>query len=269
MNENTSLSNGFYVGVRSNIRNFHFDPPKMAKGITDDVSMEEFFRSLNGGGKVRTTAPTSGTESGSTSNEATTLFSGWFSTTKARNLSDKCRQAALIYAAASEDGVDEPTMCANMVRSFKKGAAAVLGRCADSGEAITQATADEINRNACVLTEIKVIVLCVSDTEVSGGRLDPKTGKWYSEKVIRKFYVSHRPLKKLLEAFAQELADDTTNVTMEGKLVAVRSDKVTVRQGRNYRESQFRIVTSYDTGSAEDERIKLALDRIRARYMRT
>lgn len=265
MNEkNPSLLSGYYVGVRSNIRKFHFSLPKVAKALTDDVSMEEFFRSLNNGEKTRTT-PVSNNTARTPSDEKTTLFSGWVPAENARNLSDKARSADLIYGAASEDSPEEVRNAKKRVADFKKGAAAVLGRCADTGETITQAIADEINRNECIVTEIKVVILCVSDTEVSGGRLDPKTGKWYSEKTLRKFYVFTRPSENLLSAFAKEIADPTTNVSYDGRLIAVRSDKVTFRTGRNYRESSFRIITSWDAGSENDEKVRTALERIRAR----
>lgn len=259
-NTNTPLSPGYYVGVRRSLRSFHFSVPKLTKGISPDTSMDDFFNQLNSGVKVK---PTGGnTNVPNPSREKSTSFSGWIPTTNARNLSDKCYAAPEIWAAA---GGDDPNVAGGMVKAFKKGAAAVLGRCADSGETITEAVASEINKNQCVVHELKIVILRVSSTEIPGARHDEKTHMWYLEKTIRKFYVTESPLDSLIQGFAEEIADDGTNVTAERKLVAVRADKVTPRTGRNAYTSGFRIVTKSAGFSEDDQQLLAAVNRIKAK----
>jgi len=256
----TPLSPGYYVGVRRTLRSFLFSLPKLAKGIPDDMSMDDFFNQLNSGVKVK---PKEGnTNVPKPSREKSTSFSGWIPTTNARNLSDKCYAAPEIWAAA---GGSDPNVAEGMVKAFKKGAAAVLGRCADSGETITEAVASEINRNQCIVHELKIVILRVSSTEIQGARYDEKTRMWYLEKTIRKFYVTESPLDDLIRGFAEEIADANTNVTAERKLVAVRSDKVTPRTGRNAYTKGFRIETRSAGFSNEDQQLLAAVNRIRAK----
>lgn len=257
---NTPLSPGYYVGVRRTLRSFLFSLPKLAKGLPMDTSMDEFFNQLNSGVKVK--PRTGNTNVPNPSREKSTSFSGWIPATNARNLSDKCYAAPEIWAAA---GGSDPNVAEGMVKAFKKGAAKVLGRCADSGEALTEATASEINMNQCVVHELKIVILRVSSTEIPGARYDGKTHMWYLEKTVRKFYVAQPPLDNLLEAFAQEIADPETNVTAERKLVAVRADKVTPRTGRNAYTSGFRIVTQTAGFSDGDQQLLAAVNRVWAK----
>lgn len=261
MSNNAPLSPGYYVGIRRTLRSFSFSLPKLAKGLSADTSMDDFFNQLNSGVKVK---PAGGnTNVPNPGREKSTSFSGWIPTTNARNLSDKCYAAPEIWAAAGGDSPDEASA---LVKRFKKNASAVLGRCADTGESITEATASEINRYQCIVHELKIVILRVSSTEILGGRYDEKTRMWYLEKTIRKFYVTEEPLDVLLNAFAKEIADESTNVTAERKLVAVRADKVTPRTGRNARTSTFRIVTVSAGFSSDDEPLLAAINRIKARF---
>lgn len=257
---NTPLSPGFYVGVRRSLRSFSFSLPKLAKGLPEDTSMEDFFNTLNSGVKMK---PKEGnTNVPNPCREKSTSFSGWIPTANARNLSDKCYAAPEIWSAA---GGSDPNVAESMVKAFKKGAAKVLGRCADSGETITEAIASEINENQCVVHELKIVILRVSSTEVQGARYDEKTRMWYLEKTIRKFYVTESPLDDLIVAFAQEIADSETNVTAERKLVAVRADKVTPRTGRNAYTSGFKIVTKTAGFSDGDQQLMAAVSRVWAK----
>lgn len=258
---NTTLSPGFYVGTRRTLRSFDFSLPRLSEGVKEDMSMEDFFSQLNSGRKVTTkVAPV--TSEPSVTNEKSTSFSGWVRTSNARNLSEKAYAAPEIYQAA---GGGDPQQAEMLVKAFKKQAAKVLSRCADTGETITQATADEINRYRSVVHEIRIVILHVSAQEIVGGRFDPKTNLWYREKTLRKFYLVQPPTDALLMSFNQEIADDDTNVTADRRLVAVRSDKVTPRTGRNAYTSSFRIVTQTSGFTEEDQRLLAACNRIRTR----
>jgi len=256
---NTTLLPGFYVGIRRATRNFSFSLPNQGKGVTDS-DMDHWFMSLNSGTRTVSSAPASNLGA-----EKSTSFSGWHKTDNAINLSNKCLAAPEIYKAAG--GVD-PNLAKDWVSQFKKKAAEVLSRCADSGEAITEATAAEINRCACVVHEIKVVVLCVKDTEFPGARHDGNTNRWYFEKTVRKFFLTENPLDSLLHAFAAEIADETTEVNAERKLVAVRNDRVTPRTGRAARTSSFTIrQVSNDEAMATDALLLAAVNRIKQKQL--
>lgn len=258
MSSNTTLTKGYYLGVRRATRNFSFSVPKIGQGVTD-TDMDKWFNQLNSGKKV--TANTVPTHNPSA--EKSTSFSGWIRTDNAVNLSAKCLAAPEIYKAA---GGDDPNLAQEKVKSFKKKATEVLSRCCETQEAITEATAAEINICACCVHEIKVVILCVSDTERSGFRHDSNTNMWYQEKTIRKFYLSNNPNDVLIESFARELADPGTSVNAERKLVAVRADKTTPRTGRNAYTSTFSIRTvSNEEAMATDAKLLAAVERIRSK----
>lgn len=260
MSTNTALTEGYYLGVRRATRNFSFSVPKIGQGVTD-TDMDKWFNQLNSGRKVTVnTAP-----SNNPSAEKSTSFSGWIRTDNAVNLSAKCLAAPEIYKAA---GGDDPNLAQEKVKSFKKKATAVLSRCCETQEAITEVTAAEINACACCVHEIKVVVLCVSDTERPGFRHDQNTGMWYKEKTVRKFYLSQSPMDSLIESFARELADPGTSVNAERKLVAVRADKTTPRTGRNAYTSSFSIRSiTNEEAMATDAKLLAAVQRIKAKML--
>lgn len=249
------LSPGFYVGIRRATRNFSFTVPKLGKGTTDS-DMDKWFQSLNNGSKTKSQS----NHKSNPSAERSTSFSKWYKTDNAINLSNKCLAAPEIYRVAGGD--DYATMKIR-ITMFKRKAAEVLSRCADTGEAITDAIAAEINVNQCIAHEIKIIVLCVKDTEFPGGRHDENTHMWYMEKVVRKFYVSTPPLDSLLEAFAKEIADPTTTVNAEQKLVVVRNDRVTPT-GVHKSSFTIRPVTDQEFMNA-DQKLLAAVNRIKER----
>lgn len=250
--EKDKLSPGFYVGIRRAIRNFSFSVPKMGRGVTDS-DMDKWFQSLNSGSRPKK----SENHNNNPSAEKSTSFSGWFRTDNAINLANKCSVAPDIYRVA---GGDDPDTARVRVTLFKKKAAEVLSRCADSGEAITDAIAAEINRNSCVVHEIKVVILCVKDSEFPGGRHDENTHMWYEEKVVRKFYLLKPPTDSLLSAFAQEIADPTTGVNAEHKLIVVKNDRVTP----SGRVSSFSIRQVTDSEAVQtDQKLLAAVDRIK------
>lgn len=257
--DNSTLLPGFYIGVRRATRNFSFSLPKIGKGVTDK-DMDKWFMSLNSG--TRTVSPAPAVNKGA---EKSTSFSGWYETDNAINLSNKCLAAPEIYKAA---GGGDPDLAKDRVSQFKKKAANVLSRCADSGEAITETIAAEINSCACIVHEIKVVVLCVKDSEFPGARHDGNTNRWYLEKTVRKFFLAESPLDSLLRSFASELADKTTGVNAERKLVAVRSDRVTPRTGRSARTSNFSIrQTSDEEAMATDALLIAAVNRIKQKQL--
>jgi len=256
---NTTLLPGFYVGIRRATRNFSFSLPNQGKGVTDS-DMDRWFMTLNSGTRTVSSAPAS-----NLGVEKSTSFSGWYKTDNAINLSNKCIAAPEIYKAA---GGGDPNLAKDRVSQFKKKAAEVLSRCADSGEAITETTAAEINRCACIVHEIKVVVLCVKDTEFPGARHDGNTNRWYFEKTVRKFFLTEGPLDSLLQAFAAEIADETTEVNAERKLVAVRNDRVTPRTGRAAQTSSFAIrQVSNDEAMATDALLLAAVNRIKQKQL--
>lgn len=258
--EKITLTNGYYLGVRRATRNFSFTLPKIGRGVTD-ADMDKWFNQLNCGKKVATHAA----PSHNPTDEKSTSFSGWYRTDNAVNLSAKCLAAPEIYRAA---GGDDPNLAQEKVKSFKKKATEVLSRCCETQEAITEATAAEINTCACCVHEIKVVVLCVSDTERPGFRHDQNTGMWYYEKTVRKFYLSQSPKDSLIECFARELADPGTSVNAERKLVAVRADKTTPRTGRNAHTSSFSIRSvSDEEAMATDAKLLAAVQRIKAKML--
>lgn len=258
--ENTTLLPGFYLGIRRATRNFSFSLPSKGKGVTD-TDMDKWFMSLNSGTRTNN----SSAPSHNPGMEKSTSFSGWYKTDNAINLSNKCLAAPEIYKAA---GGEDPNLAREQVSRFKKKATAVLSRCADSGEAITEATAAEINECSCLVHEIKVVVLCVKDTEFPGARHDGNTNRWYYEKTVRKFYLAQSPVDALLKSFASELADPATGVNAERKLVAVRNDRVTPRTGRNARTSNFSIrCISNDEAMATDAMLLAAVNRIRQKMI--
>jgi hypothetical protein len=260
MKTNTTLAPGYYLGIRRSTRNFSFTVPKIGQGVTD-TDMDKWFNQLNSGKRVTTT----GTPSNNPTGEKSTSFSGWIRTDNAVNLSAKCLAAPEIYKAA---GGDDPNLAQEKVKSFKKKATAVLSRCCDTQEAITEATAAEINTCACCVHEIKVVILCVSNTERPGFRHDSNTNLWYMEKTVRKFYLSQAPTDSLIKCFARELADPDTSVNAERKLVAVRADKTTPRTGRNARTSSFSIRSiSNEEAMATDAKLLAAVQRIKAKML--
>ena len=232
--------------------------PKIGQGVTN-TDMDLWFNQLNTGRKMTTKVASSHNPM----EEKSTSFSGWIVTDNAVNLSAKCLAAPEIYKAA---GGDDPSLAQEKVKLFKKKATAVLSRCCETQEAITEATAAEINECSCCVHEIKVVVLCVSDTERSGFRYDQNTGMWYFEKTVRKFYLSEAPTDDLLITFAREIADPETSVNAERKLVAVRADKSTPRTGANARVSNFSIrAVSDEEAMATDAKLLAAVQRIRAK----
>ena len=247
-----TLSPGFYVGIRRAIRNFSFSVPKIGQGVTDS-DMDKWFQSLNSGSK-----PKRLDHNNNPNAEKSTSFSGWYKTDNAANLSRKCLAAPDIYRVA---GGDDPDTARIKVSTFKQRAAKVLSRCADSGEAITDAIAAEINEWSCLVHEIKVVVLCVKDTEFPGGRHDENTHKWYLEKTVRKFYLMAAPVDSLLSAFAQEIADPTTDVNAEQRLVVVRSDRKTPTGAIKTSFSIRKILDS--EANRTDQKLLAAVNRIR------
>lgn len=255
------LTPGYYLGVRRAIRNFEFSVPKIGQGVTN-ADMDQWFNQLNSGRKA---SPSNQTPSHNPGEEKSTSFSGWFKTDNAVNLSAKCLAAPDIYKAA---GGGDASIAMDKVKQFKKKAHAVLERCCDSGEAITEATATEINAFACCVHEYKVVVLAVSATERPGFRHDKNTNMWYLEKTVRKFYLEQAATDNLLEIFAKELADPTTTVNAERKLVAVRADKTTPKTGRNARVSSFQIVSVSDQEAmATDAKLIAVANRIKANIL--
>lgn len=255
MDTNTTLTSGFFLGIRRSIRNFSFTLPKIGRGVTD-TDMNTWFSQLNSGRKVTASAPAKHNPK----DEKSTSFSGWIKTDNAINLSAKCLAAPEIYlTAAGED----PNLAQEKVKSFKKKATAVLSRCCESEEAVTEAIAAEINKYACLVHEIKIVVLHVSDTSRPGYRHDSNTNMWYLEKTVRKFYLEDCPTDKLLRKFAEEIADPTTTVNAECKLVVVRSDRAT-QGGRNAHQSSFTIRSvSDDEARFTDAKLLAAAERIR------
>lgn len=262
MKTHITLEPGYYVGIRRTLRSFHFNLPKPVKGIPDDLSMDDFFNQLNNKKRTFNNQKVS-VQTVESHGEHSTSFSGWIRTENARNLSDKSYAAPDIWHVA---GGDDPKQAQELVKRFKKGAASVLSRCADSGEPITEAIACEINVNQCIVHEIKIILLRVSNVEDHESRFDPKTNLWYREKTIRKFYVVTAPDDDLLRGFAEEIADSNTNVTSNRKMVAVRNDKVTPRTGRNAFVSSFSIRTVSDGFTDNDQQILNAVNRIRMKH---
>lgn len=254
----TTLKDGYYVGLRRTTRSFNFTLPKLSEGKAAS-DMDELWSMLTEGRKAKGEASSSDGKNSSTV-EKSTSFSGWIETSNAKNLQDKSKAAPEIWKAA---GGDDPEAAEAQVKAFKKGAAKVLGRCADTGEALTEATAREINVNSCVVQEMKLLLLRVSSQEIAGGRFDPNTGKWYREVTLRKFYLSRVPLDDLLEAFAQEIANEWTNVTAERKLVVVRSDRVT--PDKRYKPMAFQIVSKTSGFTADDEKLLALVNRLKSR----
>jgi hypothetical protein len=259
MESNTTLTQGYYLGIRRATRNFSFSVPKIGQGVTD-TDMDKWFNQLNSGKRATGSSAPHNNPTG----EKSTSFSGWIRTDNAVNLSTKCLAAPEIYKAA---GGDDPSLAQEKVKSFKKKATAVLSRCCDTQEAITEAIAAEINVCACCVHEIKVVILCVSNTERPGFRHDSNTNLWYMEKTVRKFYLSIAPSDNLLKCFAEELANPETSVNAERKLVAVRADKTTPRTGRNASTSSFSIRSiSDEEAMSTDAKLLAAVQRIKAKF---
>lgn len=260
--EKITLTKGYYLGVRRATRNFSFTVPKIGQGVVD-ADMDKWFNQLNSGKKVTTNVAPKHNPTA----EKSTSFSGWIRTDNAINLSTKCIAAPEIFKAA---GGDDPVLAQEKVKLFKKKAAKVLSRCCDTQEAINEDVAAEINEHACCVHEIKVVILCVSDTEKPGFRHDQNTDMWYLEKTARKFYVSAAPVDSLITTFAEELADPDTTVNAERKLVAVRADKVTPETGHNARVSKFTIrAMSDESAMATDAKLLAAVQRIKAKMLKS
>lgn len=249
------LDDGYYVGIRSSVRNFSFKLPKVTGGASDDLTLDQLWSRLNHGSKV-TSAPQPSVNNAT--GESSTCFSGWKKVTAAKQTSDKAYAADIIYRAA---GGDDPEQAKLLVKTFKQKAANVLARCADNGTFLDKNIENEINSCACVVHEIKVLLLKVSSTD-NGGRFDQNTGKWYAETTMRKFYISLAPLRNMLETLASEIADASTNVNPEGKLVAVRVDGRTPRTGRNASTSGFRIERVNSFGDS-DEGLRTIIERLK------
>jgi hypothetical protein len=261
----TPLTTGYYLGVSRSIRDFSFSLPNLGnRNVPSD--MDAFFASLNSGKKITAEAASQSVPKQPV--EKSTSHSGWIrleGNNIAPNISAKGFAAPDIYQAA---GGGDYRGAANCVGSFKKQAAKVLSRCADTGETIDESVAREINLLACVVHEIKVILLHVSAEAGDGYRFDPKTGLYYRQKTLRKFYVTGAPLDELLVAFAKELADCNTTVNSQSRLVAVRNDRVTPRTGRAASTRNFSIQRITDEKAMEtDALLMAAVQRIRQKQL--
>jgi hypothetical protein len=257
MSTNTILAPGYYLGIRQSIRNFSFTVPKASKGIIG-TDMDKWFNQLGSGRKVTTNAALPTHNPG---NEKSTTFSGWKEAVNAECIATKCLAAPEMIKAA---GGDDYKLAEELVRTFKQKATAVLSRCCETQEAITEAVAAEINECACLVHEIKVVLLCVSETQRPGFRHDSNTNRWYAEKTVRKFYLRKALGQSLLEQLVSEFADPTTTVNAERKLVAVRNNKA----GRSASTSSFRIVNVSDTEAMmTDAQLMAAIKRIRAKMV--
>lgn len=250
------LIDGYYVGVRVSARNYSFKAPKVKEGAPVDLTLDQLWQRLSHGAAE---APDSRTPVNNAKSEKTTRFSGWQKVTAAKQTSDKAFAAPEIYRAAGGDDFESAQEC---VKKFKKTAARVLGRCADNGIYLDESIEREINVDACVVHEVKVLMLNVSSID-NGGRFDEHTKKWYAERTMRKFYLLIPPTQDLITRLAVEIADSSTNVNAEGKLVVVREDGVTPN-GR--RSNNFRIVNLNSYGEG-DEGLKAVVDRLRSRII--
>lgn len=262
MSDDKTLQPGYYLGIRRQIRDFSFDLPKVSEGPAFS-SFDEMFSQLNSGNKKKATPQGAGSTSFRAGVEKSTSFSGWNPVSgKAQNVSKKARLADQIYSQA---GGDDTKQAAEAVRRFKKGAANVLSRCADTGETITEATAAEINQNACTVHELRVVMLHVSATDLGGYRFDKNTNLFYREKTLRKFYVSSAPTDGLLTSFAEEVADGNTTVDASMRLVAVRRDNPKTRAAGE-RASNFRIETVPEEEAWNiDAQLMAAITRIKSK----
>lgn len=259
MSKDQILNPGVYLGVRSSVRSFMFKLPKKQNKSTESYSPIELFNRLNNGTKI--TKSETFINFDENYGEQTTRFSGWKHIDgNAAIVSDKMKEAPVIYRAAGGSDFEQ---AAELVKTFKKTAARVLGHCADTGEPLTADHAAEINKTACIVHEVRVILLCVSDARVNkSSRFDEKTKKWYTEKCGRKFYLEKAPATELLDAFAEALADPESTISGEGRLIVERK---TDESSGGTRKSSFRIVSCNSYGE-RDEGLMKVLTKLANRY---
>lgn len=229
-----TTTEGYWLRVQLTPMNYHFTLPSTGSGSSYS-SMDDFFQSI-GSTRPNKGGDTEKTEKGTKS----TISSGWFDCSLShKEIGNKCRYADTIYDRA--DDSNQTQRAAEMVKEYKQHAHNVLQRYYDSNLDPSDQMAQEINEKACLVYEIKVFVMLVTNTPVNGVTPSKKDGLYRVSKCVRKFYTLQRPLQSLLNSFAEVLAETGTNIDYLGRLEFVRSDGVTPRTGRNAGYRHFKI----------------------------
>lgn len=255
MADKTQLSPGYYVALFRRTISYRMDEPKItsAAPIND---FDELFRAYQTGNFNQKRS--SGTPSSETSHGKTTESSGWVRVTDCNQL----RQKSLALPSAwKASGGGDPQQAEDAVRTFKQNAKRLLAANVGAMDDQVISVVRQINQNSCVVHEIRVKLLRVSETAFQGSH---KSGDLYfGEVTLRKFYVTQVPTKDLLVYAADMLVDTTCAVNSGGHVVISRSDGQA--DGRATDQGRFRIVSSAFT--EKDAETKKIIDFLNARKM--
>lgn len=255
-----ALTTGFYLRTQVTPHNFQFTMPKEGKGASYD-SMDELFKSIGGGSKNRNQS--SGGEK-TPKGTKSTLSSDWYICFDAhKEIGNKINYAPQIYGRAQ--GNDDVQQAETAVKEYKQHALKVMQRYYDQGQTPDEAMAAEINTKSCIVFEVKVFLMRVSDQPIDGIQPSKKDGLYRQSKVARKFFTFLQPREDLLNAFSEVLAEVGTNVDYLGQLILVRSDGFTPRTGRAAGKRHFRIERTNSIGSSNDQQLSELVAKIFAK----
>lgn len=253
-----TLTKGYYLRTQVTPHSFTFTLPDKGRNASYE-SMDEVFNALGGGNKRNTSSGTQ-TPKGTKS----TISSDWHNCSLShKEIGTKISYASEIYARAQ--GTQDIELATKAVADYKKHAAQVLQRYYDEGLEPDQAMADLINTKQCVVYEIKIFLMRVTDEVLPGIQPSKKDGLYRQSKVVRKFYTFSRPLESLLNAFTNVMVEVGTNVDYAGRLQLVRSDGKTPRTGKAAGYRHFKIERTTAIGSDNDQQLSALVQKIFAK----
>jgi hypothetical protein len=258
-----TIEKGYYLRTEVTPHSFHFDLPANGKPAAYE-SMDELWESI-GGGRRKVTNHGEQTVKGTKS----TLSSPWVRCGYGSHteIGTKISYAPEIYSRAQ--GTSDTADAATAVKEYKTHAARVLGQYYDANREPDQAMADLINTKACLVYEVKIVLMRVTDQPIDGVLPSKKDGLYRQSKVVRKFYTFLRPLENLLNSFSEVLCEVGTNVDYQGNLILVRSDGVTARTGRAAGYRHFKIERTSAIGSDNDQQLQSLVSKLFAKMNNT
>jgi hypothetical protein len=232
------------------------DEPKItsAAPIND---FDELFRAYQTG-QFNQRTHVSGNQGQNTSHGKTTESSGWIRVVDCNQL----RQKSLALPSAwKASGGSDPQLAEDAVREFKQNAKRLLSANVGAMDDEVIQVVRQINQKSCIVHEIRVKLLRVSETAFQGSH---KSGDLYfGEVTLRKFYVTQVPLRELLVAAAEMLADPTCAINGYGHVVIARADGQA--DGRATDHGRFRIVSK--AYSEKDMETKKIIDFLNSRRL--
>lgn len=214
------LNPGLYLGVRCTVRNFKFTAPKLESSTCKTI--EELFDSYC---EPKKKSPVNKNKSDGIK---TTRFSGWAPVISGTN-SDAIR---LLPTILQESGC-HCNEAATAVATFKINASEILNQYAETEREVDSQLTALINEFACVVTELKVLALKVSNQSFPNSKYDKNTGLWYLEKVLRKLFTTETVSQTFLISIRDELLDPKSSMKFRAKAIVRKNvssnDKVSIQ----------------------------------------